>query len=53
MTPVTCSLVDPFVTVFYAFLAMLTQLLGPFGLSSILSPLSNFAGLIRSLAGCP
>ena len=53
MTPITCTLVDPIVSVFNALLALLTQLLGPVGLTGLLSPLSDFAGLIRGLAGCP
>ena len=53
MTPITCTLVDPFVTIFNAVLALLTQFLGPLGLTAILTPVSDLAGLIRGLAGCP
>ena len=53
MTPITCSLVEPIVGAGNTLLALLTQVLGPIGLSVILTPISNFLGLIRGLAGCP
>lgn len=53
MVPVTCSLVDPVVGLFNTFLALMTQVLGPVGLSTVLNPISNFLGWVRALAGCP
>jgi len=53
MTPITCTLVQPVVSIFNSVLAALTQVLGALGLSALLTPLSDFAGLIRGLAGCP
>ncbi len=53
MIPVTCSLVEPVVGLFNTMLALITQILSPLGLSTLLNPLSNLAGWIRGLAGCP
>lgn len=53
MVPITCSLVEPFTDAANFLLALFTQVLGPSGLSGILSPLSNLIGLLRGLAGCP
>ncbi len=52
MPPITCSIVEPFVGAVNTILAIMTQFLGPLGLSAILNPLSNFISSVRGLAGC-
>ena len=53
MIPITCYLVELPVDAINTVMAVISQLLGPIGLTTLLTPLSQLLGCIRGLAGCP